>query len=281
MRIRVFQQTVYDYAPPAKSLVQTLRLTPRNHDGQFVVRWRIDVDVDGRLWPGEDAFANITHQFSAAGPLERLVLTVEGEVETHDTAGVVRGTVERFPEQLYLRDSPLAAASEAIRDFAEAAAAEAGEDTLPRLHALMDGIHARIASGPHRGTAADCFAAGTGDPEDAAHLFIASARLLGIPSRFVSGFVHREDGAAAGTGHAWAEAFVPGLGWVGFDPALDICPAGAHVRVAIGIDALGAAPIRAANFGGAEEHRTSRIEVQPRGSGRPNGYGQSQAQSQS
>jgi transglutaminase-like putative cysteine protease len=265
MRIRVSQQTITTYDPPAKSIVQTLRLTPRNHDGQFVVRWRIDIDGDGRLRQGEDAFANITHHFSAAGPLERLVLTVEGEVETHDTAGVVRGTVERFPDQFYLRESPLAMADEAVR--ALAAEAAVGSDTLSRLHQLMEDIHGRIEPGEPSGSAATCLASRRGTPEDVAHLFIAAARHLAIPARFVSGFVHHDDAATLQGTHSWAESFVPGLGWVAFDPTLNICPAGAHVRVAMGIDALGAAPIRAGHFGGGPEQRSSRTEVAPRAGG--------------
>jgi transglutaminase-like putative cysteine protease len=266
MRIRVAQQTSCEYAPPAKSLIQTLRMTPRNHEGQFVVRWRIDVDVEGRLRQGEDAFGNITHTLSAAGPIERLVITVDGEVETHDTAGVMRGTVERFPEQLYLRESNLAAADEAIRAFAEDAAKGAGSDTLARLHALMDGVHGKIVlapAGEAPGSATTAFAHGSGSAEDAAHVFIAASRHLAIPSRFVSGYVLRDGVGPQDQGHAWAESFVPGLGWVAFDPVLNICPAGAHVRVAIGIDSLGAAPLRGAGLGGAET-RADRVSVEAR-----------------
>ena len=74
-----------------------LRLTPRNHDGQYVARWRIDVSTDCRLDQHEDAFGNITHAFTADGPFSELSVLVEGEVETRDTQGIVRGAVERFP----------------------------------------------------------------------------------------------------------------------------------------------------------------------------------------
>ncbi|MFO1148547.1 MAG: transglutaminase domain-containing protein [Alsobacter sp.] len=280
MRIRVSQQTSCEYAPPAKSLIQTLRMTPRNHEGQFVVRWRIDVDVEGRLRQGEDAFGNITHSLSAAGPIETLVITVDGEVETHDTAGVMRGTVERFPEQLYLRESNLAAADEAIRAFADRAAKAAGPDTLARLHALMDGLNGRIGPAPageEPDTAAAAFAKGAGSAQDAAHAFIAAARHLEIPSRFVSGFVLRDGPGPQDQGHAWAESFVPGLGWVAFDPLLNICPAGGHVRVAIGIDALGASPLRGSGLGGAET-RADRVRVVAR---ETPFHAQSQSQTQS
>ncbi len=87
MRICVAHETVYRYETPSSGVIQTLRLTPRNHTGQYVVDWRIDVSADCRLEPQEDAFGNLTHAFSASGPISDLRLMVEGEVETQDTAG--------------------------------------------------------------------------------------------------------------------------------------------------------------------------------------------------
>ena len=107
MRIRIAHTTSYHYAQPARSVIQTLRLTPRNHDGQYVVGWRIDVSENCQLGQHEDAFGNISHVFTVDGPLSELRLTVEGEVETQDTDGLVKGTVERFPPSLYLRETPL------------------------------------------------------------------------------------------------------------------------------------------------------------------------------
>ena len=105
MRIRISHETVYRYEQPARGVIQTLRLTPRNHDGQYVESWRIDVSENCQLEQHEDAFGNITHVFSADGPLSELRVLVEGEVDTQDTSGVVRGTIERFPPSLYLRET--------------------------------------------------------------------------------------------------------------------------------------------------------------------------------
>ena len=91
MRIRISHLTSYRYAAPASSVIQRLRLTPRNHDGQYVARWRIDVSADCRLDQHEDAFGNITHAFTAEGPFTELTVTAAGEVETRDTQGIVRG----------------------------------------------------------------------------------------------------------------------------------------------------------------------------------------------
>src|SRR2546430_15493146 len=107
MRICVSHQTTYRYDAPAGSVIQMLRLTPRNHEGQYVTRWRIDVSADCRLNQHEDAFGNITHAFTAEGPFSELAVQVEGEVETRDTQGVVHGAVERFPPSLFLRETAL------------------------------------------------------------------------------------------------------------------------------------------------------------------------------
>jgi transglutaminase-like putative cysteine protease len=141
MRIRIAHETVYRYETPAKSVIQTLRLTPRSHDGQHVVRWRIDIDQDVQLSEVEDAFGNIGHAFSAVGAIDELHVAVEGEVETHDRAGVLRGVVERFPASLFLRETPLSRADEEMRAFAHKVAGRES-NSLSACHTLLAAIHA-------------------------------------------------------------------------------------------------------------------------------------------
>src|SRR4249919_2768195 len=135
MRLRISHLTTYRYGTPATSAIQVLRLTPRNHDGQHVINWRIDVSSDCRLDQHEDAFGNITHAFAADGPLPELSLLVEGEVETRDAQGIVRDAVERFPPSLFLRETELTVCDAAIAAFA-AAARQTGDDALAALHRL-------------------------------------------------------------------------------------------------------------------------------------------------
>ena len=118
MRLHIAHSIVRRYDPPAAGAIQILRLTPRNHEGQYVIGWRIDISADARLNAHEDAFGNLTHVFTADGPLETLSIRVDGEVETQTTDGVVRGTVERFPPSLFLRDTALTQADERISEFA-------------------------------------------------------------------------------------------------------------------------------------------------------------------
>lgn len=265
MRIRISHETRYFYDAPAGGVIQTLRLTPRNHDGQYVVHWRIDVTEDCRLDVHEDAFGNITHTFTADGPFAELGVQVEGEVDVQNTAGIVRGTIERFPPSLYLRATPLTEADSAIADFARELHGTA-DDTLALLHALLSRLHADITFDTDlthpATTAAEAFALKHGVCQDLTHIFIAAARLLGIPARYVGGYFHRADGMTQqDAGHAWAEAHVPSIGWVAFDPANGLCATESHVRVAVGLDYLGAAPVRGARRGGGVESMSVKVLV--------------------
>jgi transglutaminase-like putative cysteine protease len=243
-----------------------MRLTPRPHQGQHILRWRIEPGVDGRLRPQEDALGNVVHLFSADTVVEEMTVRVVGEVETSDTGGVVRGAVERVPDQVFLRDSELTLADPQIQTFAGDAASGAG-DALETLHRLLGSVHREMVfdvAPTHVGTTArEAFAMGRGVCQDLTHVFIAGARHLGIPARYVSGYFFRADGVIdQDAGHAWAEARVPDLGWVGFDPANGISTAEAHVRVAIGLDYLGAAPIRGSRTGGGSETLTVKLRVE-------------------
>lgn len=137
MRIRITHDTVYDYERPVRGLIQHLRLTPRDHDGQHVLRWRIEPSADGRLRRGEDAFGNVLHTFSSDSLLDGLTIRVTGEVETNDTHGVVRGAVERLPDLFYLRESDLALADDGIRAFAQDVSGDIARDPLGSLHQLL------------------------------------------------------------------------------------------------------------------------------------------------
>jgi transglutaminase-like putative cysteine protease len=201
-----------------------------------------------------------------------------GEVETSETHGIVRNAVERLPDAFYLRESPLATADDAIRTFTADAVGDVAGDVLGALHRLLAGIHAEVAfdtKPTHVGTtAAEAFEMRRGVCQDLTHIFIAAARHLEVPARYVSGYFHRADGVTEQeAGHAWAEAKVPGIGWVGFDPANGIATSEAHLRIAVGLDYLGAAPIRGSRYGGGNETLDVRLRVD-------NGQSQTQTQTQ-
>ncbi len=269
MRLRISHATTYRYEPPASGAIQILRMTPGSHDGQYVANWQIDVSTDSRLEMHEDAFGNITHVLTH-GPLSDLTINVEGLIETHDTGGVLRGADERFPPSLFLRSTPLTDVNEAMVKFAGNLRAETEGDVLGFLHALLLQLsdHMTFDTDPTNSgtTAAQAFTLRRGVCQDYAHIFIACARIAGVPARYVSGHLLRSDGMVAQeAGHAWAEAYVDKLGWVGFDATNAVCTTEGHVRVAIGLDYLSAAPVRGTRYGGGKEILAVAVKVDQAG----------------
>jgi transglutaminase-like putative cysteine protease len=263
MRLKLRHDTHYDYAEPARGAIQILRLTPRNHASQFVRRWRVEIDADCRLERDEDAYGNITHTFSIDGPIDKMRITVDGEIDIASDAGVVRGSLERFPTGYWVSETALTAPDAAIREFADDLSGQEGGDALAFLHRLMTTIYREfrfeVGSTDAATSAGAAFAQRAGVCQDFAQVFVAAARYAGTPARYVSGYFLRSDSNQQDAGHAWAEAHVPGVGWVGFDPANGVCTDQRYIRIAVGRDYLEAAPIRGARLGGAGE--TLAVEV--------------------
>jgi len=257
MHLFIDHRTEYSFSEPQRRVIQLLRVTPSSYDGQQVVDWQINAERDVRLLASRDGFGNETSMLYCDGPLTRLVLTISGEILTEDRHGIVRGAAEPLPPEVFLQHSDLSRATPEIADFAQAAA---GKDTdrIAALHMLMDELHAHIRFDPSQTyvqrPAGEAFAEQTGVCQDQAHVFIAAARALNIPARYVSGHLYRREGASEQpAAHAWAEAWVDGLGWIGFDVANAMCPDDAYVRVAIGLDYKDAAPLSGSRAGGGTE----------------------------
>jgi transglutaminase-like putative cysteine protease len=265
MRISIRHEIIQTFSPPARSAIQMLRLRPRDCDSQHIAAWNVDVDIDCRMKEGEDAFGNLVQTLDAEGPLSKLTIVARGEIDTFDTAGVLHGEPERFSTDVFLRDTDLTTPDPDLREFARATV-KGAKSALDRPHFLMRTLHERLTFeeniAPATRTAAEAFKLEKVDSRDVAHIFIAAARTVGVPARFVSGYLAPEKDAEAATTqalHAWAEAYVEGLGWIGFDPTICLCMYDGHVRLACGLDYLGAAPLRVSPLHG--DTRTISITV--------------------
>lgn len=268
MRLNIRHRTAYHYDVPIASAVQTLRLAPQPHKGLSVLRWHVRGDAARELPSYVDGYGNIVHSHTVHRPHVGATILVEGEVETLDTDGVMSGTPETLPPVFFLRRTPLTSPCEAIATLADLARREA--TTLDRLHAAMalvrGAIDYRTGATEATTTAAEAMAKGAGVCQDHAHVFITVARLLGVPARYVSGylFVPDEQGDQDAC-HAWAEAYVEDLGWVGFDPSNRVCPTDSYVRTAAGLDYWSAAPVRGLWQGKASEHLLVEVHVRQPG----------------
>lgn len=264
MQITIEHRTHYRYEGSASRSIQSLRLTPSSFDGHKVVSWKVSSRPEVPLTEFQDGFGNTMHLMAVNEPHEEVDVLARGLVEVEDRHGVVRGLAEPVPLRVFLRVTPLTVADGAI---AELAAAIPSNSALDRLHGLMNTIRDRVdyeTGTTHAETpAAAAMRQGKGVCQDHAHIFIAAARSLAIPARYVTGYLLTGgDSSIAPAHHAWAEAWVDGLGWVGFDVANRVCPTDHYVRLAAGLDAHLTAPIRGSRRGGLNESMDVHVVVQ-------------------
>ncbi|AHB48040.1 transglutaminase [Hyphomicrobium nitrativorans NL23] len=270
MKIEIRHITTYRYATLARYAIQSLRLTPPTFDGQDVRAWTIEAPGFETHISYRDALGNQVHLTTLDTPHDGIVIEASGIIETEDRAGIVRGLAEVTPRRVFLRETPRTAPDKAIRDLAKSVShGRVPRDPLDCLHSLMrtvgDAVSYEIGTSHAHTTAAEALSEGKGVCQDHAHVFISAARVIGLPARYVNGYFLSGTLAPAEAHHAWAEAWVDGLGWVGFDPANGMCPTERYVRLACGFDAASAAPIRGTQRGGENEDLDVRVEVEQQG----------------
>ncbi len=246
MLISVRHVTRYTYDAPARYAILSLRLQPPVFAGQSVQSWTISAPGIEKALRFTDGFGNSVALVAIKDEHTEIEIVAEGVVETVDCTGVVRGLKEAAPVRIYLRNTPATLADAAIKELAAETPAEKGG--LARLHALMDIIRDRVeyetgTTSPLT-TAAEVLEQGRGVCQDHAHVFIAAARVLGFPARYINGYFLSGAAQPELAHHAWAEAHVDHLGWVGFDVANRVCPDDRYVRLAVGLDSATASPIR-------------------------------------
>ncbi|SPJ23960.1 transglutaminase family protein [Palleronia abyssalis] len=266
MKLHVTHRTEYTYDAPIRSLVQSLRLWPSEFDGQDVHAW--NVGIEGTAVERGAAFrdgAGDWIETVSARDVSQLAIVIAGEVETRDLTGVVRGLREKVPPQAYLRPSNMTRLNQDLRELAQDAVSGI-DDELSRAHALSRAVASAIVYTPGSTeadtTATQALEMGKGVCQDQTHAVIAVARAVGMPGRYVVGYLHAtSDGTTHQASHAWAEIWVEGLGWVGFDAANGCCPDEKYIRLGSGLDAHAAAPIRGRSLGGGLEDMSVDVRV--------------------
>lgn len=266
MRLKITHKTEYVYDQPVPYTLQRLRLTPLTDRSQTVLDWTVSVEGAAVEATFNDQFGNLTELVSIDGDRHAVTIVATGAVETIDTNGVTGPHQGFVPLWLYLRETPRTKAGKLVKELAHSVS---GDGELARMHALMETIHENVAYEPGatstETTAEQALEARKGVCQDHAHLFIAASRSLGIPARYVSGYLFMEDAPEQTATHAWAEAHVPGLGWVGFDAANKICPDERYVKIATGLCYRDCAPVSGLRIGTAAERLSVTLSVAQQG----------------
>ncbi len=259
MRLHIHHATRYRYLEPASYSIQHLRLTPRLDPCQQTLGWR--VTAPGNPRPQRDAHGNLMHTMTLTAPHDEIALIVDGEVDTLDTPILLPRGDDVSP-LAYLADSPLATPDEAIAAFATAAAGSGA--AREKAMRLMEAVAAAIAYEPgstavHH-TATEVFAQKSGVCQDLAHVFVAACRAVGLPARYVSGYLLTEVDHVAS--HAWADVWLNDEdGWLACDVTHNCLAYGNFCRLAVGRDYLDACPVRGIRRGGQGEMMEVRVVV--------------------
>jgi len=260
MRLSVRHITRYEYEPPAQRSALRLRLYPPRFSAQAPGAWTVSVNGAPVAPQFTNGLGEGESVWTSGDPLGAIEIVAEGVVDVADVAGIVRGLADHTRPAMYLRETPLTAPNDAIRALAGLAA---DGDRLAALHKLSNAVRDAVdyitAATHHTTTATQALAQGAGVCQDHAHIFIAAARAVGVPARYVTGYLAPDYEGLHET-HAWAEAFVADFGWVGFDPSNRQSPTDAYIRLCAGFDAADAAPVRGSiSMGGGE---ALRVEVE-------------------
>ena len=263
MDLKIIHTTDYSYAEPIPYALQRIRMTPLGGAGQAVRDWRIRVEGGKVEASYEDHYGNRTELVSADPGTSSIRIVAEGTVETKDLSGVTGQHVGFAPLWLFRRETPLTRPDRRLRELARSVG---GGDALSRLHALLATVKTNVVYEPGwtdtTTTAEEALEAGRGVCQDHAHVFLAAARLMDFPARYVSGYLNLDGRESVAESHAWAEAHVADIGWVGFDPANGISPDARYVRVATGLDYGDAAPVSGIRLGVAEERLAVSVLVE-------------------
>ncbi|MEO1195974.1 MAG: transglutaminase family protein [Pseudomonadota bacterium] len=262
MRLAVAHKTVYRFDPPMRAVVQSLRLTPSAFEGQQVIDWTVTVQDSERGASFRDGAGDWIETASVPGPVSQVVVDVKGTVETSDLTGVLKGHRELVPPLAYLEHTRATRPDAGVTALAETAVKDIPDSApLDRAHALCHAVRDAIIYTPGQTeestTAAEALALGHGVCQDHAHAMIAAAHVLGMPARYVTGYLHA-GGPASEASHAWAEVYIDALGWVGFDASNGVSPDENYIRIGSGHDAVQAAPIR----GVAQGQGTEALDVE-------------------
>ncbi|MEE2567689.1 transglutaminase family protein [Hyphobacterium marinum] len=265
MRLTISHNTGYAYDHPVTDGLQQLRLRPSNSLLQTVHSWTVGIEGGRVEAQFTDQHGNTVDLISIIPGVTEIKVTCSGDVETHDQSGVAGLHSSPTPLWHFCRQTALTKPGPAMKALLKSFSPHADDD-VARLHALSNHILAAVrynADATHAATTAEeAVKEEHGVCQDHAHVFLSLARELGYPARYVSGYLMMNDRVEQDATHAWAEAHVDGLGWVGFDVSNAISPDGRYVTVATGLDYSEAAPVSGLVVGGTAESMIVSVQVQ-------------------
>jgi transglutaminase-like putative cysteine protease len=255
MKLEIVHSTRYRYSGPIAETVMEVRLRPMDGNGQRCLDFKLELSHGIKPRSYVDGFGNHVHYFNLVRPHAGMSVVSRSTIETGLGPDDVPG--EELVQD-FLRFRPPVKDVDGIRglaarhSIADPASGVAVEHALDALTTTIsrEFTYNRTVTNVYS-SVDDVLTLRAGVCQDFAHLFIAVARAMGVPARYVSGYIHLPGERESTASHAWAEAWVPGRGWIGFDATHPVRTTPHHVRLAVGRDYSDAAPTRGVYVGSA------------------------------
>jgi transglutaminase-like putative cysteine protease len=280
MYYSITHRTRYKYSAPVSESISEVRMNPRSDGNQRCLRFELAVSPQARTYKYVEASGNIVHYFDIPGRHSQLAITAEAIVEVHAPPKLP----DRLPNEAWgeidmlarttdaydmLLPGELTTPSEHLRDFMTTIDARRRDDPLTVILHIKRSIYESFQYVPLSTEVDshidDTLSKGEGVCQDFSHIMLAIVRELGVPARYVSGYLfHQGNGGARSTPdatHAWVEVLLPGLGWVGLDPTNNMLGDGRHIRVAVGREYSDVTPTRGVFKGSAESKLMVEVKV--------------------
>ena len=279
--------TKFRYSSPVSESIMELRMHPRSEGLQRCLNFQVTITPRTRVQSYKDYLGNVVHHFDVPSAHRHLMIVAEAMVDVAPAptlpASLSSNAWQQLDNQMssgdfweMLMPSQFAQWTDRIEDFAQEIDAPDREaarkrDALHLINELNKAVHFTIAYVPKStrvdSPVDDALQNRQGVCQDYSHIMIALVRRMGIPCRYVSGYLFHKAGSkvrsSEGATHAWVEAYLPGLGWLGFDPTNNIQAGESHVRTAVGRDYADVPPAKGVFKGGASSELTVAVRVVP------------------
>ncbi len=275
MLIAVTHETIFDYSADVAEGAMEVRLAPATNERQTTRSHLLRIDPRVRLFPYRDYFGATVHFFTVPVRYRRLCVVSKAVVDTiagnpFDLPGGPGVAMEEAPAVLYEHRQFGGPVGRHPELAAIAAQLPRELDLFTRLQALNHSIHGRLEYQPLvtqvDSTLDEVLSLGKGVCQDFAHLMIGVCREMGVPARYVSGYVYMPaSGNARGGGasHAWCECYLPDAGWKGFDPTNNLLVDEHYVQIASGRDYRDVPPTKGIYRGSATETISVTVRTEP------------------
>src|SRR5579864_3126671 len=276
--------TRYRYSQAVWQSMMEVRMHPRSEGNQRCFAFQLSVNPRARIFGYTDSYGNLVHHFDLPSRHGQLTIITDAlvnidvqppapEVMDYESWSDLEQLVEKKDYWDMLMPSHFARPSPELTELAKeiGATERDGRSPLALLQGIAAGVH-RSFSYVKKSTAVDspiahALRSRQGVCQDFAHIMIALARNANIPCRYVSGYIYHSsedaDPLADGATHAWVEALLPGVGWVGFDPTINRLVGEGHIRTAIGRDYADVPPTMGMMMGRADTQLQVRVRVTP------------------